>query len=83
MMHIAGSVFWRGRIPSEFPTLAMGFEADDADHDVTPFLRRCLTNRANVLQRWVASRHFQPHSFNQNMKERSKLIILTFFLLTG
>jgi len=81
-MHIAGSVLWRGRIPDEFPALGMGFEADDADHDMTPFLRRCLTNRANVLQRWVAGNHCQPHCFNQIMDEWSNLIILTLLLLT-
>jgi len=47
-MDIIESMLWRGRINGEFPTLPMGFEADDADHDMTPFLRRCLTNRANV-----------------------------------
>jgi len=53
MMHISESILWRGRVNGEVPTLPVGFEADDADHDMTPFLRRCITNRANVFQRWV------------------------------
>ena len=82
-MHIAGSVLWRGRIPDEFPALGMGFEADDADHDMAPFLRRCFTNRANILQTWVALNHSQPHTFNQNTSDWSELIILLLFVLTA
>jgi hypothetical protein len=83
MTQIADSVLWRGRIPGEFPTLAMGFETDDADHDMTPFFGRCLTNRANVLQAWVGTNHFQPHCFNENTNKWSKLIIPTLLPLTA
>jgi len=58
MMPISESILWRGRVNGEVPTLPVGFEADDADHDMTPFLRRCITNRANVFQRWVLLSHF-------------------------
>lgn len=57
-MHISESILWRGCVNGEFPTLPVGFEADDADHDMTLFLWRCLTNRANVFQRWVLLSHF-------------------------
>ena len=57
-MHIRECMLWRGRIVREFPTLPMGFEANDAGHDMTVFLRRCLANRANVIERWVLLSHF-------------------------
>jgi hypothetical protein len=78
VMHTGECRLWRGRIRGEFPALPMGFKADHAEHDMTPFLRGCLTNRANVFQTWITSNHFQPLWFNQIIKKWSQLIIFLF-----
>ena len=57
-MRISESIVWGRHIIDEFPTLPVGFKTDDADHYMTTFLRRCITNRANVFQRWVLLSHF-------------------------
>lgn len=49
-MRMSENILWGGRILGELPALPMGFEANHADHDMTPFMRRCLADGANEFQ---------------------------------
>ena len=63
-MRMSENILWGRRILGELPTLPMGFEADHADHDMTPFMRRCLADGANEFQRWVLLSHFSLFSYH-------------------